>query len=237
MSQQLPRVSSLIRSLVFVLGAFTPFLKALPLITDKEISDDTNISDWLAYGRTHSEQRFSPLDQINLKTVSNLGVEWYLNLPRDVGLVATPLVSEGVLFFVGTMNIIRAVDARSGKIIWTFDPKVGKAIAGRKQVGYVHNRGLSIYGDKLFLSTWDGRLIALNVKTGKQVWSTRTFDQNEPRWITGHPKAFKGKVLLGNGGTETGPTRGYVSAYNTETGDRRTGLAVLYRARQSQRWF
>ena len=211
-----------IRSKAFVIilfWAFSPLLKALPIITDKEISDNTNTSDWLAYGRTHNEQRYSPLDQINVKNVSQLGVEWYLNLPNDVGLVATPLVSEGILYFVGTMNIIRAVDARSGKILWKYDPKVGQAIAGRKQVGYVHNRGLSIYGDKLFLSTWDGRLIALNIKTGKQVWTTRTYDQNEPRWITGHPKAFKGKVLLGNGGTETGPTRGYVSAYDTETGD------------------
>jgi len=145
---------------IILFGAFSPLLKALPIITDKEISDNTNTSDWLAYGRTHNEQRYSPLDQINLKNVSQLGVEWYLNLPNDVGLVATPLVSEGILYFVGTMNIIRAVDARSGKILWIYDPKVGQAIAGRKQVGYVHNRGLSIYGDKLFLSTWIGIITA-----------------------------------------------------------------------------
>ena len=96
MNQQFTTNSYLAWSLTFVLGVFSPLLKALPLLTDKEISDNTNISDWLAYGRTHSEQRFSPLDQINLKTVSQLGVEWYLNLPNDVGLVATPLVSDGV---------------------------------------------------------------------------------------------------------------------------------------------
>ncbi len=191
----------------------------LPLITDEHISNDKNTSDWLAYGRTHSEQRFSPINQINLETIKKLGVSWYLDLPGDVGLVATPLVAEGVLYFPGTMNIVRAVDAKTGTLLWTYDPEVGKEIAGKKQVGYVHNRGLSIYGDKLFLSTWDGRLIALNRKTGQKVWSTRTFDINEPRWVTGHPKAFKGKVLLGNGGSETGATRGYVSAYDTETGE------------------
>ena len=197
----------------------TPISNGSPLITDEDISNDKNTSDWLAYGRTHSEQRFSPIDQINLETIKNLGVSWYLDLPFDVGLVATPLVAEGVLYFPGSMNIVRAVDAKTGTLLWSYDPEVGKEIAGRNQVGYSHNRGLSIYGDKLFLSTWDGRLIALNRKTGEKVWSTRTFDINEPRWVTSHPKAFKGKVLLGNGGSETGRTRGYVSAYDTETGD------------------
>ena len=211
--------TSLRRCLLVSTIFLTPISNGSPLITDEHISNDKNTSDWLAYGRTHSEQRFSPIDQIDLETVKNLGVSWYLDLPFDVGLVATPLVAEGVLYFPGSMNIVRAVDAKTGTLLWSYDPEVGKEIAGRKQVGYSHNRGLSIYGDKLFLSTWDGRLIALNRKTGEKVWSTRTFDINEPRWVTSHPKAFKGKVLLGNGGSETGRTRGYVSAYDTETGD------------------
>ena len=111
MNQQFTPNSYLAWSFIFVLGVFSPLLKTLPLVTDQEISDNTNTSDWLAYGRTHSEQRFSPLDQINLKTVSQLAVEWYLNLPNDVGLSAKPLVSDGVLYFIGIMNIIPAVDA------------------------------------------------------------------------------------------------------------------------------
>ncbi len=187
-------------------------------ITDQHISDTTNTADWLAYGRNHNEQRFSPLTDINASNVNRLGVAWHLDLPQDVGLVSTPLVIDGVLYFTGTMNVVRAVDARTGNVLWTHDPDVAGAIAGRKQAGWVHNRGLSAYGNKLFAATWDGRLQALDLKTGKLIWSVRTFEVDDPRYITGAPKAFKGKVLIGNGGTETGPSRGYVTAYDTEAG-------------------
>ena len=194
-------------------------VNTLEPVTDQSISDVSNVKDWLAYGRNHNEQRFSPLAQINSKTIEKLGVEWYLDLLLDVGLVSTPLVKDGVLYFTGTMNVIRAVDARSGKLLWSYDPKVAEEIGGRKQVGWAHNRGISMFGDKLFFATWDGRLIALSLKTGKKIWSTRTFHIEEALYITGAPKAFKGKVLIGNGGTENGPSRGYVSAYDAETGE------------------
>ena len=188
------------------------------LVDDAAIADASNTSDWLAYGRTHSEQRFSPLQDINTETVADLGVAWFRDLPDGVGLVSTPLVVDGVLFFVGTMNVVRAVDARTGADVWTFDPEVAKEVAGKKLAGWVHNRGLSAYGDKILTATWDGRLIALDRLTGKEVWSTRTFGLDEARYITGHPKAFQGMVVIGNGGTETGPSRGYVTAYDVETG-------------------
>lgn len=191
---------------------------ANPNITDRDIADAANTADWLAYGRTHDEQRFSPLKDINANNVNKLGVAWYMDLPNDVGLVSTPLVIDGIMYFTGTMNIVRAVNARNGKLIWEYDPEVAKVVAGRKKVGWVHNRGLSAYGDKIFAATWDGRLIALELKTGKLVWSARTFDLSQSFYITGPPKAFKGKVLIGNGGTETGPARGYVTAYDANSG-------------------
>ena len=135
-----------------------------------------------------------------------------------MGLVSTPLVYDGVLYFTGTMNVVRAVDAVTGDLIWTHDPQIAKEVAGAKRTGWVHNRGLSLYGDKLFSATWDGRLIALDLKTGKTIWSTRTFGLDEPLYITGAPKAFKGKVLIGNGGTENGPSRGWVAAFDADTG-------------------
>ncbi len=217
----MPTVSSTSRT--FVLGliaaAFGAVSWAEPRsISDTDLADETNTAEWLAYGRTHNEQRFSPLTEVNATTVERLGVQWYVDLPEDVGLVSTPLVAEGVMYFTGTMNVIRAVDASNGKPLWTFDPEVAKEVAGHKRQGFVHSRGLSIYGNKLFAATWDGRLLALDRATGKQIWSTRTFPLTEPRYITGAPKAFKGKVLIGNGGTEHGPGRGYVTAYNSETG-------------------
>ncbi|MEZ5559909.1 MAG: PQQ-dependent dehydrogenase, methanol/ethanol family [Pseudomonadales bacterium] len=187
-------------------------------ITDRDIADSSDTADWLAYGRTHDEQRFSPLTDISTDTVGRLGVAWYLDLPDDVGLVSTPLVLNGVLYFTGSMNVVRAVDARTGRLLWEHDPEVAREVAGHKRTGWVHNRGLSIYGDKLFAATWDGRLMALDLATGREIWSVRTFGLDDPLYITGAPKAFKGKVLIGNGGTENGPSRGYVTAYDADTG-------------------
>lgn len=189
-------------------------------ITDKELSDEANTADWLAYGRTHSEQRFSPLKDINTDNVSKLKPEWYADLPEESDMVGTPLVVDGILYYTGAMNLVRAYDARTGKKLWEYDPKVADTITAgnQRKVFWKHNRGISTYGDKIFLATWDGRLIAIKRDTGKEVWSVRTFEQSEPLNITGHPKAFDGKVFVGNGGTELGPTRGYVTAYDAETG-------------------
>ena len=198
-------------------GPVSPVSPVSP-VTDKRIADVSDNANWLAYGKNHNEQRFSQLTDINSETVDNLRLDWHMNLPNDVGLVSTPLVYDGVLYFTGTMNVVRAVDAVTGDLIWTHDPQIAKEVAGAKRTGWVHNRGLSLYGDKLFSATWDGRLIALDLKTGKTIWSTRTFGLDEPLYITGAPKAFKGKVLIGNGGTENGPSRGWVAAFDADTG-------------------
>jgi quinohemoprotein ethanol dehydrogenase len=191
-----------------------------PLVVDDvAIADEDQTANWLAYGRTHNERRFSPAADIHTANVADLRVDWFMDLPDDVGLVSTPLVVDGILYFTGTMNVVRAVDATTGELIWTFDPKVGEHIAGKRQVGWVHNRGLSFYEGKVFTATWDGRLIALDAATGTEIWTAVTFDPARSLYITGAPKAFQGKVLIGNGGTEDGPTRGFVTAYDADTGE------------------
>lgn len=187
-------------------------------INDKAIADESITSDWLAYGRTHSERRFSPIEDISESNVANLKVDWFIDLPNDVGLVSTPLVVDGILYFTGTMNVLRAVDALNGKLIWEYDPEVGKAVKGKRQIGWAHSRGISFYEGKIFTATWDGRLIALDAKTGAKIWSVETFSPERALYITGAPKAFKGKVIIGNGGTENGPSRGWVTAYDANTG-------------------
>ncbi len=189
-------------------------------ITDKDIDDASNTADWLAYGRTHSEQRFSPLKDINLKNIGKLKPAWYLDLPDKGDMTATPLVVDGIMYHSGNMNVVRAIDARTGKLLWTYDPGVADEIkkGGMRKVFWRHTRGISTYGDKIFLATWDGRLIAISRKDGKEVWQTRTFPHNQPLNITGHPKAYDGVVFVGNGGTELGPMRGFVSAFDAETG-------------------
>jgi quinohemoprotein ethanol dehydrogenase len=216
-----PRNFVVVARLALSLAFYGPLLQAQRshlTAGDAEIADETQARDWLAYGRTHSERRFSPLQQIHDGNVAQLKPDWYVDLPNDVGLVSTPLVIDGVIYFVGTMNVVRALDAATGKLIWEFDPEVAKAIAGRRQVGHAHNRGLSFSRGRIFATTWDGRLIALDAKTGRLLWSTRTFPTTEALYITGAPKAFKDKVLVGNGGTEAGPTRGFVKAFDAATG-------------------
>jgi quinohemoprotein ethanol dehydrogenase len=197
----------------------TPSVVDIADFGDAEIADESRTADWLAYGRTHSEQRFSPLTDVNTETIPDLGVAWYVDLPNDVGLVSTPLVVDGTLYFTGTMNVIRAVDATTGESVWEYDPDVAGHIGTGRQVGWVHNRGISFYQGKIFAATWDGRLIALDARSGDLVWSVRTFDADKPLYITGAPKAFNGKVLIGNGGTEVGPARGFVTAFDAETGE------------------
>lgn len=159
------------------------------------LADEFQTANWLAYGRTHNERRFSPSDQINASNVANLKVDWYMDLPRDVGLVSTPLVVDGTLYFTGTMNVIRAVDAVTGELLWEYDPQVAKEIAGRRRTGWKHNRGISFYEGKIFAATWDGRLFALDAQTGDELWMVRTFGIDRALYITGAPKAFKGKVI------------------------------------------
>jgi quinohemoprotein ethanol dehydrogenase len=87
-------------------------------VDDTALVNEAGGEHWLAYGRTYSEQSFSPLTQISDRTVSRLRPEWFVELPNDRGLVSTPLVVDGVLYFIGSMNVVRAVDARSGKRRW-----------------------------------------------------------------------------------------------------------------------
>jgi quinohemoprotein ethanol dehydrogenase len=125
---------------------------------DERIADESNTAEWLAYGRTHSEQRFSPITDINVNTVSRLAPEWYIDLPNDKALVSTPLVIDGVLYFTGTGNRIRAVDATNGRPIWSFDPEVAKHVGKERKPGWTQSRGISYYNGKIFTATWEGRL-------------------------------------------------------------------------------
>jgi len=196
------------------------FVIAYADVNDAAMVDNSNASEWLTYGRTHDEQRFSPLTQINQDNVDDLAVDWYLDLPNTVGLVSTPLVADGVMYIIGSRNVVRALDAVSGRVLWTYDPQVAKTAPGRMRAAYLHgSRGVALWGDKVYFASTDGRLFALEAATGKQVWSVATIPADRAMYITGAPKAFNGKILVGNGGTEFGPSRGYVTAYDAETGE------------------
>ncbi len=172
--------------------------------------------DWMTYGGTQDEQRFSRLTAINTSNVSELGLAWSHEFDTARGQEATPLVADGVLYTTTAWSKVYAFDAETGKPLWNYDPKV-PGETGFKACCDVVNRGAALYDGKVFVGTLDGRLIALDAKTGKLLWSTLTVDQTKPYTITGAPRIVKGRVLIGNGGAEYG-VRGYVSAYNVGDG-------------------
>ena len=188
-------------------------------VNDAAMADDSQGENWLAFGRTYSEQRFSPLTQINQSNVGSLELDWYIDLPNSRSLVSTPLVVDGIMYFISSMNIVRAVDATSGEELWRYDPQVAQYAARRMRAGWDNNRGIGIWEDKVFVATWDGRLIGLDRNDGSELWNVQTIDPELAMYITGAPKIFKGKVLIGNGGTENGPNRGYITAYDVDTGE------------------
>ncbi len=172
--------------------------------------------EWLSYGRTYDEQRFSPLNQINAENAAQLGLAWFADLDTFRGQEGTPLVIDGKIYISTAWSKAKAYDGVTGKLLWEFDPKV-PGEAGVKACCDVVNRGMAAWGDKLFLGTLDGRLIALDRATGKQVWSVVTVDQTKNYTITGAPRVINGLVVIGNGGAEFG-VRGYVTAYDAQTG-------------------
>lgn len=181
------------------------------------IHADREPGNWMTYGRTYDEQRFSPLNQINDGNVSRLGLAWYFDLDTRRGQEATPIVVDGVMYFTTAWSKVVALNAASGQLLWSFDPKVPGAW-GVNACCDVVNRGVAVWNGKVFFGTLDGRVVALDAATGRQLWETLTIDRNYRYTITGAPRVVKGNVIIGNGGGEFG-VRGYVSAYNAETGN------------------
>lgn len=172
--------------------------------------------DWAKYGRTDSEQRFSPIDQINEKTVPNLGVAWYHEFDTDRGQESTPIAIGNVLYTSTAWSKVFAFDAASGKLLWSFDPEIPRETLVKACCDAV-NRGVAFSAGRIFVGTLDGRLIALDSTTGKPVWSVQTTDPGKAYTITGAPHVVKNMVLIGNAGAEYG-VRGYVTAYEINSG-------------------
>ncbi len=174
-------------------------------------------NEWLSYGRDYAEQRFSPLTRINDSNVAGLGLAWSADLDTARGQEATPLMHDGILYTTTAWSMVKAYDAKTGAVKWTYDPQVPREKLVDVCCDAV-NRGVAIYGDKVYVGTLDGRLVALDAKTGKVAWSKLTIPEGSHQAITGAPRIAKGKVLIGSAGSEYF-SRGYLSAYDPQTGD------------------
>jgi alcohol dehydrogenase (cytochrome c)/quinohemoprotein ethanol dehydrogenase len=178
---------------------------------------DAEPGNWMTHGRTYGEQRYSPLDEINAETVGELGLAWYHDLDTDRGQEATPIVIDGVMYVSTAWSKVKALDAATGELLWAWDAKV----PGQKAIDAccdVVNRGVAVWKGRVYVGTLDGRLVALDAATGEPAWSVQTTEPDERYTITGAPRVVKDKVLIGNGGAEFG-VRGYVSAYDADTGE------------------
>lgn len=180
---------------------------------------DREPGSWMTHGRTYSEQRFSPLDDINTENVSELGLAWSYELREPRGAEATPIVVDGVMYVTSAWSIVYALDAATGRELWVYDPEVPRE-RGASACCDVVNRGVAVWDGKVYVGTLDGRLVALNARDGSELWDVVTVDQSRPYTITGAPRAARGLIYIGNGGAEFG-VRGYVSAYDARTGELR----------------
>ena len=208
---------TILRFLLALIIAGTAQLTCAAPGTSERLTIDKESANWMAHGRNDGEERYSPLDEVNDANVAKLGLAWRFKYPLDRVVEATPIVIDGVLYTTGAYSMVFALDAKTGELLWEYDPKVWRGIQGRGCCDAA-NRGVAVWGGKVYLGVYDGRLEALDAKTGELVWSVNTLIDAERNYtISGAPRIIKGKVIIGNGGAEFG-VRGYITAYEAETG-------------------
>jgi len=178
------------------------------------LNADDEPGNWLTYSRTYNSQRYSHLDQIRRDNVKNLELKWVFQAKSLENFEATPLVVDGVMYLTRPPNVVVALDARTGRVFWTYHHKVPKEVS--VCCGLV-NRGLAILDNLLFLGTLDARLQAIDAKTGSLVWDVKLADFRDGYAVTMAPLAVKDKVIVGMAGGEYG-IRGFLEAYEAKTG-------------------
>ena len=184
------------------------------------IANEAQTRNWLNYGLDYAETRFSKLAGITTANVGKLGLAWSYGLNSRRGVEATPIVVDGIMYVTASWSVVHALDARTGAPIWTYDPKVPRDYAYKGCCDVV-NRGVALDKGKIFVGTYDGRLVAIDAATGKKVWERDTItDRSKSYTITGAPRVYNGKVIIGNGGAEYG-VRGYITAYDVATGEQK----------------
>jgi len=212
------RLNTTIMALACVLAS--PCLHAqgpAAVTASRLLNADAERGNWMSYGRTYGEQRFSPLEQINDSNVDQLGLSWFVDLPTNQNVETTPLVIDGVMYLTLPWSKVMALDGKTGAELWQYDPHV----AGDWNINVccgLDNRGAAAWNGKIIFGTLDGRLIALDAATGEEVWSVQS-TPNGRYSITGAPRVADGKVFIGSAGGEF-DVRGYLDAYDAETGER-----------------
>ena len=183
-------------------------------VTDQMLLDAGRTGEnWLMYGGSYNNQRFSPLDQINKSNVRDLQIVWVYQTGNPKSFETTPVVVGNVMYFTTPESRVIAVQAETGEEIWKYEPRLGTTIICCGP----NNRGVAVYQDKVFVATLDDRLIALNQKDGSVAWDVRIDDPAAGYSQTMAPLVADGKVIIGTAGAEYG-IRGYIKAFNPADG-------------------
>jgi len=183
---------------------------------DRALKAAEDPNNWLLNGRTFDSQHYSPLKQINDQNTGRLGLAWYLDIASTMGLVAEPLVVDGVIYVSAPLSKVYAVDAATGKQLWMFDPQVKLNQSANGSYSARTNAGVAVWNGKVYVGTGDCRLVAADAATGKQVWEAQVCEPSQTG-ITNAPKVAKGLVFMGYNGSDDG-VRGSIAAFDAETG-------------------
>jgi alcohol dehydrogenase (cytochrome c) len=187
-------------------------LKAYPPVTADRLLKPAD-GEWLMIRRTYDGWGYSPLDQITTANVSRLQPVWIFSSGATNGHEAPALVNGGVMFVSTPGNQVLAIDARTGRFLWRYR----RPIPEDAVVMHPTSRGVALYGDKVYLPANEGVLVALDARTGKEVWTADVGGNQSGYYMTLAPLVAEGRVMIGASGGEYG-IRGFVAAYDAETG-------------------
>jgi alcohol dehydrogenase (cytochrome c) len=170
----------------------------------------------LTYSGSYNSWRFSALDQITEQNVSQMELAWAIQFDAREMIEASPVVVGGIMFLSEPPSDVHAVDAATGRTLWTYRRAIPDGVVAC--CGRV-NRGVAVFGDKVYIGTLDAHLVALDAKTGSVIWDVEVAPYRENYSITAAPLAVRGKIIVGVGGGDYG-IRGVIDAYDATTGSR-----------------
>ena len=220
MTSSLTRLVCVFSVLIFATAAYSE--SAGNVTQARVIAESGKGENWFLNGGNFRGEHFSPLTQINDRNVQRLGLVWSLDLPAPDGIAATPIVVDGTIYLSAPRSIVFAIDAATGELRWTYDPEMQKQFEKNPYLswGSRTNRGVAVWDGKVFVTTADCRLIALDADSGREVWAKVTCDPAHGYSLRDAPRVGGGKIFIGNAGSESEEkNRGFVSAYDAIDGD------------------
>jgi len=182
-------------------------------VTDERLRNPEE-GNWLMFRRTYDGQGYSPLDQINVDNVGTLAPAWTLSTSLTEGHQSPPIVNNGIMYITTPLNHVLALEAATGDVLWRYNFQMPFDIS----LMHPTNRGVALYGDKVYMANSDATVVALDAMTGDLVWQQTVANYRAGYYMTLAPLAANGKILVGTSGGERG-IRGFIAALDAETGE------------------